>query len=66
MELPNEKSDNRSGKHHLVDIIEVFTEWRKFILISVFISISASTLVAFLITPKFKATASVLPAEQTD
>ena len=62
--LNAETNDNQ--KHYLIGIIEVFTQWRRFIFICAFASVLISGVVAFLIPPMFKSVASVLPAEQAD
>lgn len=47
-------------------MVDVITRWRRFIFWCVVGSVVISTAVAFLIPPKFKATASVFPAERAD
>jgi tyrosine-protein kinase Etk/Wzc len=47
-------------------LINLFIQWRKVIFLSVLSCMLVSTVVAFLITPKFKSTATVFPAERTD
>jgi tyrosine-protein kinase Etk/Wzc len=65
MESQNDKLQTEKN-HPLIGMIGIFTEWRRFLIICVFMSIVASTIVAFLMTPEFKSMASVLPADQAD
>lgn len=50
----------------LTTLIQTLAVWRRFILWSLVVSALISLLVAFLITPKFRSAASVLPAEKVD
>lgn len=63
-----EKIEERGSNHRpvLVGLIATFIQWRRFIFWCVVASFVCSVLVAFLIRPKFRSTASVLPAEKTD
>ncbi|MBA4317048.1 MAG: hypothetical protein C0412_01475 [Flavobacterium sp.] len=47
-------------------IVNAIIGWRKFISICVIFSIIVSTIIAFLIPPKFKSTTSVFPSEKAD
>jgi uncharacterized protein involved in exopolysaccharide biosynthesis len=47
-------------------ILDTIAEWRRFIFFCALLSIVISTIFAFLMTPKYKAIASVLPAEKAD
>jgi len=63
------KSDivNQSRSVSVVEmILNLFSRWRMIFLLAAILSIVISAIVAFLITPKFKSTASVFPAEKAD
>ncbi len=47
-------------------LLNLLVRWHRIFLWCVLISVVVSTIVAFLITPKFKSTATVFPAERTD
>jgi tyrosine-protein kinase Etk/Wzc len=47
-------------------LLNLLVRWRRVFLWCVLISVVVSTIVAFLITPKFKSTSTVFPAERTD
>ncbi len=65
MENVNNNVENNET-NYLTSIIEVITVWRRFIFSCIILSVILSAIVAFLITPQFKSTASVLPADQAD
>jgi tyrosine-protein kinase Etk/Wzc len=56
----------RQSSHFLVRIFHIASVWRRAIFWTTFWALVISTVVAFLIPPKFKAVASVFPAEKTD
>lgn len=65
-ELKSDIVDQRRSISVMEMILNLFTRWRMIFLLTAIISVVISATVAFLMTPKFKSTASVFPAEKAD
>jgi tyrosine-protein kinase Etk/Wzc len=60
------ETHKETGPSALIIVVDVFARWWRFIAACVFVAMVASGIVAFLITPQFKGTTTVFPAEKAD